>query len=347
MNPIVISTDRLSRSADAQDQTLASALNQRTRFVDIPLQARMLLAVPRIRGRSLKAPLAERYVLDALGRVIDAGPMRHNTIQAVNLLAEVLLTPSPFADAPEETDDQWLSSVENLVLCVLCKIRGGQTKDAKQLTRHWLTKTSIESFNVAAEALCDSQCFKQAGPHVFTPSPGGTVEQSLETQHASVSFTRDLCLVELLLLNALRLRMRTLPYPGIAVRVIPILSRHLGLPKIESIIDALLIESLQYSEQTPDIRCLCFNMISCDESELLEAIGAFSTGNRQFIQQQLSCWLPTASVNRLIARTDEFQSIIAGIGLQIPLRNWNKFELSHRKERDMNCAHANETAMIH
>ncbi|MFK7853298.1 MAG: hypothetical protein AB8B79_04260 [Granulosicoccus sp.] len=347
MNPIVISTDRLSRSADTQDQTLAGALNQRTRFVDIPLQARMLLAVPRIRGKSPTAPLAERYVLDALGRVIDAGPMRHNTIQAVNLLAEVLLTPSPFADAPEETDDQWLSSVENLVLCVLCKIRGGQTQAAKQLTQHWLTKTSIESFNVAAEALCDAQCFKQAGPDVFSPSLSGTVEQTLQTQHSSVTLTQDLHLVELLLLNALRLRMRTLAYPGIAVRVIPILSKHLAIPKIESIIDALLIESLQYSDQTPDVRCLCFDMISCDESEFLGAIAAFSTGNRPFIKKQLSSWLPTFSVDRLVQRSGEFQSIIAGVGLQIPLRNWNKLELSHRNERDMNCAHANETAMIH
>lgn len=346
MNPVIISTKGLSQSPRALGQLVSDGYSQQTRFSDLPLQARLLLAVPRVRGRSPKAPLAERYVLDALGRIIDAGPQRRQTIEAVNLLAEALLTPSQFNGA-EVGDKKWLSSVENLVLCVLCKVRSGRSVEAAQLTKHWLNKASVENFNTAAVALCNSECFKRGGPHVFTPSWSGTTVLDTHARHCSVSATNDLSLGELLLLNALRLRMRTLSYTDISIRVVPMLREHLALPRIESLLDALLVESLQFSPQPPDIRCLCSSSIAADEAQFLGAIAVFSTGDAELITNQISSWLPSGSVERLRARTAEFQSIVKKIGTTIPLREWNLAQLGSRRESYRECEHFNEPSMIH
>lgn len=347
MNPVIISTKGLSQSPRVLGQTTFEALAQRTRFADLPLQARLLLAVPRVRGLSAKAPIAERYVLDALGRIIDAGPERRQTIVAVNLLAEALLTPGPQPDSPEQVDSEWLSSIENLVLCVLCKVRGGNEKEAVQLTKHWLAKPSVESFNAAAVALCNSECFKRAGPHVFTPSWSGVAAQGTRSKCRSVSKVKALSLGESLLLNAIRLRMRTLAYPGIGNRVVPMLREHLALPRIESLLDALLVESMQYSLDPPDIKCFCVSAISADEAQFLGAIAAFSTGDIELVKQQLTSWLPVGSVVRLISRSKEFRLIIQGIGTAIPLREWDLAELRSCPELSKRCMHINEPSMIH
>lgn len=347
MNPVIISTKGLFQSPRALGSTTADAISQKTRFADLPLQARLLLAVPRVRGRLPKAPIAERYVLDALGRIIDAGPERHQTIVAVNLLAEALLTPGPLSESPEQTDGQWLSSVENLVLCVLCKVRSGNQKEAAQLTKHWLTKSSVESFNAATVALCNSECFKRAGPHVFTPSWSGAAARGTSLTCRSVSYVNELSLGELLLLNAIRLRMRTLRYAGIGNRVVPMLREHLALPQIESLLDALLVESLQYSANSTDVRCFCSKAISVNEAQFLDAVAAMSTGDNELVTQQLKSWLPISSVERLRARLEEFQSIVQNIGTAIPLREWDFAELANCSQHHKQCEHINEPPMIH
>lgn len=347
MNPVIISTKGLFQSPRVLGSTTADAISQKTRFADLPLQARLLLAVPRVRGRLPKAPLAERYVLDALGRIIDAGPERRQTIVAVNLLAEALLTPGPLSETPEQVDGQWLSSVENLVLCVLCKVRSGNQKEAAQLTKHWLTKSSVESFNAATVALCNSECFKRAGPHVFTPSWSGTAARGTRSTCRSVSYVNELSLGELLLLNAMRLRMRTLPFAGIGNRVVPMLREHLALPRIECLLDGLLVESLQYSVNPPDIRCLCSKVISVNEAQYLDAIAVFSTGDNELATRQLKSWLPISSAERLKARMGEFQSIVQSIGTVIPLREWDLGELANCSQHYKDCEHINEPPMIH
>lgn len=169
MNPVIISTAKLSQSLRALSGDASTALSQKTCFADLPLQARLLLAVPRVRGHKPKATLVERYVLDSLGRIIDPGPERRQTIESVNLLAEVLLTRHQLAREPEVAGGQWLSALENLILCALCKIRNGQSDEATRLTGHWLNKASVDSFNAAASTLCNAECFARGGPHVFTP----------------------------------------------------------------------------------------------------------------------------------------------------------------------------------
>ena len=202
----------------------------------------MLLAVPRVRGHSPKATLVERYVLDSLGRIIDPGPARRKTIESVNLLAEVLLTRHQLEQENGVVEGQWLSAMENLVLCVLCKIRSGESDEAARSTGHWLKNDTVKSFNAAASALCNAECFARSGPHVFTPGCTGKMAIDTHTLHRSVSFTRELSLGELLLLNAIRLRMRTLPYSNIADHAVPVLRENLALPRIEALLDALLLE---------------------------------------------------------------------------------------------------------
>ncbi|MFK7858844.1 MAG: hypothetical protein AB8B64_08490 [Granulosicoccus sp.] len=355
MNSVTISVDQLRRSPRAFGQSATTVLSQRTCFADLPLPARLLLAVPRIRGLAPRAQIAQRYVLDTLGRIIDAGPQRRDTIEAVNLLSEVLQMPSQFDDSvdqcdaqlDDQPDSQWLSAMENMVLCVLCKIRSGQTAEAGRLTQHWLTKTSVHQFNAAAEALCDSDCFKKGGAHVFTPAWSGPVLPDAGSRHRSVSLTKELALGESLMLNTIRLRMRTLPYTGISTQVVPMLREHLALPKIESLIDAHLMEALQYSVGTIDVRCLCCSDISADEAKLLAAIAAFSTGDSAEITRQLGSWLPSGSVKRLRARTQEFQNIVQHMGVSIPLRDWDFSELDDRAHLYRECSHINEPSMIH
>lgn len=349
MTKAFISTTKLSRSSRAFSLSATETVNQQTQFAALPLQAKMLLAVPRIRGHQPIVPLAERYVLDALGRIIDPGPGRSETIEAVNLLAEVLLNQQQDSKDSAKSNGQWLSSIENLVLCVLCKVRSGRVQEAKQLTSHWLNKSSIESFNLAAIALCNSDCIKHGGPHVFTPSSNETsTEPNTKAKRLhSVSYVQDLSVGESLLLNAMRLRLRTLRYPDIGGRVLPMLRQHLALPRIESLLDAYLVESLKYSIEPPDIRCLCCSSISVDEANFLGAFAVCSTGDAEWIYSQLSTWLPSGSVERLMVRTFEFQPIVQSLGATIPLREWNFSRLSDRRDRNKDCDHLSEPAMIH
>ncbi len=122
---------------------------------------------------------------------------------------------------------------------------------------------------------------------------------------------------------------------------------HLALPKIESLLDAHLAESLQYASQAPDIRCLCCPVVSADEAQFLDAMAAFSVGDNTLITDKLSGWLPSGSVERLQARKEEFQSIMQQIGAPIPIRDWDMVYLRNQSHRHRGCAHVNEPPMIH
>lgn len=345
MQPVIISTEQLSRSPKALAQSAAKAAAQQTLFGDLPLPARVLLAVPRVRGPLPKAGLAERYVLDTLGRIIDMGPERSTTINAVNQLVDVLLSSESLSEEAQAQDQKWLSAIENLALCVLCKVRSGNTQQARQLAQHWLDKSSLEHFNTAAEVLCDSGCFKHCGLHVFTPSWSGPVVVNTTTKHRSVVSTESLSLEESVLLNAVRLRIRTLSFSNINTRVLPLLSQHLALPGMQSLVDAHLIEALQFSPTALAVRCLCCSDISVDEARLVSAMAAFSTSDSNEVARFLTGWLPNESISRLQARMLEFQSVIQKLGTAIPLRDWDMAELEKRGQSYAGCEHSNEAAL--
>ncbi len=61
MQTVNISTEQLSCSPKALAQSAAKAVAQQTLFGDLPLPARVLLAVPRVRGPLPKAGLVECY----------------------------------------------------------------------------------------------------------------------------------------------------------------------------------------------------------------------------------------------------------------------------------------------
>ncbi|MFK8080220.1 MAG: hypothetical protein AB8B97_08050 [Granulosicoccus sp.] len=347
MKPVKISVASAGLTSESFGQLSGTVTTPQTRFADLPLPARLLLAVPRVRGLAPKARIAERYVLDTLGRVIDAGPDRRATIEAVNLLSEVLQMPNQFDDAAEPADRQCLSAMENMVLCVLCKIRGGQTAEASRLTQHWLTKTSVEQFNAAAEALCDCECFRTGGVDVFTPACSGPVVADAGSRLPSITLTSELSLGESILLNSIRLRMRTLSFTGISTQVVPMLRKHLALPRIESLIDAHLMEALQYSVGNVDVRCLCCEDISMHEAQMLAAMAAFSTGDDMEINRNPGSWLPSDSVERLRCRKEEFQSIVQNLSVPVPLRNWSFNELDERAGQHQECSHINEPSMLH
>lgn len=344
MPPVTFPVQQLLRSTDGLNPSDKQALTQKTHFGALPLPARLLLAVPRIRGTQAKAGLAERYTLDALGRIIDARPQRDKTIEAVNLLAEVLSTPSAL-DNPGQDDPQWLSATENMVLCVLCKIRSGEHQQARRLSQYWLSATSAQTFNVSAATLCDVACFKRGGPEVF--SAGGDIvavaAQMCTQPHATR--TDQLTLGESLLLNAIRLRIRTLPQTQISAQVLPILSRHLCVPHIEALVDAHLLEALQYRLQKLDIRCLCSTDISADEAQLLTIFAAYATDDGNEVTNALNEWLPTESSEKLASRLDEFQVILAGLGSPVPQRCWDLAKLSLTEA--LPCNHAVEPMMYH
>ena len=347
MNPVIMSIEKLHQTPRLSGSDAVAASAHKTSFADLPLQARLLLAVPRVRGHLPKATLVERYVLDSLGRIIEPGPRRRQTIESVNMLSEVLLARHSLAQEPETDDKQWLSALENLVLCALCKIQNGHSDEAAQLTGHWLNKQSIQSFNAAASTLCNSECIKHGGPHVFTPGCTGKTAVDAYAVHRPVSYTRQLSLGELLLLNALRLRMRTLPHVRIANQVVPLLRENLALPCIEALLDALLIECLQYGGEESDVRCLCSEVLSVGESRLLTFIAAFGTGDAEMIATELHSRLPPDSAERLQARTEEFQSIVENLGAVVPRREWNENELSSRLNRNDVCEHLKEAPLIH
>lgn len=347
MNQVIIPLEQLKCSTRSFTKPTEQTISKKTRFSDLSLPARLLLAVPRVRGQKNTAQLAERYVLDTLGRVIDAGPERSQTIEAVNLLAEVLNTPTRFDDDSKQPDQQWLSATENVVLCVLCKVSSGQTEQAKQLVQHWLTNFSSDDFITAANALCDSSCFKRSGPHVFTPSCAGAVPSSTTIKHRSVTQTNQLSLGESLLLNAIRLRMRTLNYTRINTRVLPLMGKSLALPKLEALVDAHLVEALQYSAGSLNIRCLCCSTLSSDEARLLTAFAVISTGNIHEIRTQLSSWLPIESVKRLQHRAPEAKTTLQQLGSSLLQRNWDFPELDAQTSLIGDCQHVSEIPIFH
>lgn len=349
MNPIIISTEALKSAprALAQPGSVQATNGAPTLFRDLPLPARLLLAVPRARGRAPKASIAARYVLDTLGRIIDAGSQRQHTIEAVNLLAEILLNSASRSAQPDTAPAEWLSDTENLVLCLLCKIQAGQAEEARNLARHSLDAPSIEPFSKAATALCSAECFRRGGEHVFTPSWRGMPTHDDAQEHRSVTLTSELSLGEAVLLNALRLRKRTLSYAGLGAKVVPMLCHHVALPELQTVVDAVLIEAIRFSAHPPAVQCMCCPDVSAVEAEYLTALANFCGGDGQRTQRQLSEWLPTESVSRLMARHDEFEALLRQIGTPLPNRLWDIRELRAREELHHDCSHVNEPSMIH
>ena len=182
---------------------------------------------------------------------------------------------------------------------------------------------------------------------MFTAGTGDRAPYDSVEIHRSVSYVVDLSLGELVLLNALRLRMRTLRYVNIASQTVPMLRESLALPPIESLLDAILVESLQYSAEAPDIRCLCSQVVSVGESRFLAAISSFATGDAELIASKLCDWFPASSVERLRARTDEFQFTVVNLGAAVPRRDWKENELSNRLDQPDACEHVTAPAMIH
>ena len=344
MKAVVINTENLS----SKPLAFASSeqMSKPTRFADLQLPARLLLAVPRARGTASTATIPSRYVLDTLGRIIDGGNDREQTIASVNRLSEVLLRLESINERTDTDDPTWLSDAENLMLCVLCRIKAGDAGGAQKMVGHWLDSGEISTFNQAAGQLCDAACFKSGGQHVFSPSWNGVAPQSVTTRHRSVVRTGDLSLGESLLLNALRLRIRTLPYAGFNTEVVPLMGKHLALPGLAAVIDAVLVESLQYASDAPDIRCLCAKELSVGEARHLGAMAAFMSGDETLIKRQLSYWLPESSVERLSDRTQEFRETLNALGSAIPLRQWNFRELHDRRFLYQDCHHFSEPPMM-
>ena len=349
MNPVIISTEALKNAprALAEPGSMQAANVAPTLFQDLPLPARLLLAVPRARGRAPKASIAARYVLDTLGRIIDAGSERQHTIEAVNLLAEILLNSANRSKEPETAPSKWLSETENLVLCLLCKIQAGQAEEARNLARHCLDAPSIEPFSKAATALCSAECFRRGGKHVFTPSWRGMPAHHTTREHCSVTATNELSLGEAVLLNALRLRKRTLSYAGLGAKVVPMLCHHVALPELQTVVDAVLMEAIRFSAHPPAIQCMCCPEVSAVEADYLAALADFCAGDAQRTQRQLSNWLPAESVNRLMAPHDEFEALLRQIGTPLPNRLWDIRELRARETLHRDCKHINEPSMIH
>ncbi len=116
---------------------------------------------------------------------------------------------------------------------------------------------------------------------------------------------------------------------------------------MQTLVDAHLIEALQFSVKALDVRCLCCSDISVDEARLVSAMAAFSTGDNSEVAMFLTGWLPNASISRIQARMFEFQSVVQKLGSAIPLRDWDMAELEKRGQSYTGCEHSNEAAVSH
>lgn len=351
METTTFSAKDIRRSPLVLGENLTDVLTSETRFADLPIPARVLLAVTRIRRPAEELSLAERYVLDSLGRTIDAGPHRAETIVAVSRFTESLLKPHSLSIlnlSPKTNDAQWLTSVENFALCVLCQIRAGKGEEANQLLSQWLGDSSIEQFNTAANVLCQTACFKRGGPHVFAPAWTGVDNKNDagSKRLSSVVYTADLLLNESIVLNAFRLRARTLNFPNIATRVLPLLSEQLALPRLEAIIDGYMIEILRHFDMQSAIECTCCRAVSPIEARLLSGVAVHLNGDQKMLEQQLQSWMPGQSVERLCKRRDEFQSTAQELGFTLPVRDWNWSELEALRHESRLCTHTQEPAMV-
>lgn len=349
MESTVISTEELKRSARDARGLLTEALAAETRFDDLPLPARALLAITRIRRSSDELSIAERYVLDTLGRIVDAGPERAETIAAVNKFAELLSKPQPFAALSAGQgvgDSQWLTTVENLALCVLCQIRAGQLGKANSLVSQWLNDSSVGQFNAAAKVLCQTECVKHGGDHVFSPSWKKSISDTVLPRQRSVFRTSELSLGESVLLNAFRLRARTLHYPKIATKVVPLLGQNLALLRLEAIIDGYLVEVLRSTTDRSAFKCTCCKAISPIEARLLNSVAAHASGDAGLLEQTLSDWLPVSGVEQLMKRHEDFQEIAQSLGTALPMREWAWSELESLCSAGHECSHAQEPSML-
>jgi hypothetical protein len=351
METTTFSANDIRRGPVASGEDLADLLSSETRFADLPIPARVLLAVTRIRRPAKELSLAERYVLDSLGRTIDAGPHRAETISAVSRFAESLIKPHSLSALnvyPKTDDAQWLTSVENFALCVLCQVRAGKGEEANQLLGQWLGESSIQQFNTAAKVLCRTECFKRGGPHVFTPAWTGTDDNNDadSSNLRSVVNTADLSLNESIILNAFRLRARTLNFPNIATKVLPLLCEQLALPRLEAIIDGYMVEVLRHFDLRSAIKCTCCRVVSHVEARLLSGVAAHCSGDQALLEQQLQSWMIGQSAERLCKRRDEFQSIAQALNFSLPMRDWDWSELEELRDENRLCSHAQEPSMV-
>lgn len=314
-----------------------------TRLSHLSMPARLLVATLRLCGLDNKIPPLERSVLDAIGRVIDAGEDRNKTIDAVNQYSAAALMKTRQPLNILKRPHPFLSHDEHCLLKAASQVANDQVGEASDTLEWYMEPATRKQFIHTLQSLSTTGCFSSLGCHVFTASRfNATIDQTDTVQrHESVLKCNDLSVAERLIINASRLWVRAISLGICSESAIRCLAQNLALPGFAEMIHSLLHETAHHATHQFDMRCLCCDEVSPDEARLLAAIAAIQHGHPTEAVNHLEQWFAPASVLRIMSAAPRIRYAMNELRGPLPLRNWDFESLL---QRQMLFNHGNDKA---
>lgn len=268
-----------------------------------------------------------------MGRLIDSGENRIQTIEAINTFCSIALTqtrmPLEISDAPTST---LLLDEINLIEATAHVTLGNYDK-AHMCLQWYMEKNVRTQFIDTIQTLSNARCFKSYGQYSFLPNCFLVSEErgAKSVRHWSVQNTAELTISEQLVVNTSRLWVRGIALGFSSESATHCLANHLHLPGFADLIHNFLYQTATNAKREFDIRCLCCKEISPDEARLLATLSALHHGRPAEAVEHLNDWLPSNSIQRLLTQAANIRLSLAKLGNVLPLREWDFHELVQRQ----------------
>lgn len=316
---------------------------------ELALPSRLLIAVMRISGRTTAIPPLERCVLDTLGRVIDSGPERVETLVAINQLCSMISAQTRFRLDIEDKTSATLSNDESLIIKALAQLARGEIEQV-HATLEWIMEKRVRNqFIGAANLLLHSHGYAMSGPSVFsTRSLCGTRADQPWTQfEPAVHHCDQLSTSELLVLQTTRLWVKGVFIGFDSGAALQYLSAHLCIGSLDIMLHNIMLETGSRAIRPFDARCLCCTEVSPDEARLLASLATLADGDVELSRHHFLKWLPESSVSHLLQAQPEFLSALHQLPEPLPRREWDFDELRMRQVKYFEKEQANGHHHLH
>ncbi len=305
------STLQVADSSNQRIRPVASSHQQQyDRLQDVPLNARVPLAIMRLSSHGSALPIPHRHVIDVLSRILDPGPERAHRVASLNTWNEVVLArtcrPLRIARSPSTI----VSDDEALLIDALTRAQDFNLDDDDY---------ALSSIMERSERIR----FRDAGRHMMA----GTAMHPTRTipnwqRQPSVLECEHLCLAESIVLNMLRLWVRSKAQSLDSTIAVSLMSEHLGVPHLGELICSLLSRISHSAYRKFDACCICCPEISPDEASVLDGLSAIEFGSHSRYMNSLLQWIPTVWAQAVFNKTIEHAQLLPETGISLPRRDW-------------------------
>lgn len=329
------SSEPTQSSAESQlreDSTeTPSALLRPTMLKDLPLKARIPLAMMRLSSHGSALPIPHRQVIDVLSRILDPSPQRARRIASLNTWNEVVLARTYHELCVARSPAETLSNDEIVLIDALMRAQN-----------HNLDKDDSSLLSIMDHG--ERIRFRDAGRDMMSGAAmSSTRRGSTWQRQPSVLECEHLCLAELIVLNMLRLWVRSKTLGFNSTIAVTLMSKHLGVPQLGNLTLKLLNRIGHSAYRKFDARCICCPEISPDEATLLDGLASIESDSHSSYTNCLLRWLPSVWAQAAFTETTYDALQLPKVGIALPQRDWDFRTLTERQPLFSNPGNGHRT----